>query len=239
MNTMQTLNTVVTMSSSEIAELTGKQHKHVLTDIRNMLKSLEIDSAEFSAQYKDSTGRMLPCFNLPKRETLILVSGYSIELRARIIDRWQELETNPLNQLQPLPLTKHDLATRQLKNEFEVAALFACPMHITQQEAVKRVRKDTGVDFSDYLKHAPAQQNILTHEIMLEPTDLGAKMGLGSGKNMNRILENMGLQRRVNDSWEPTDIGERICQQHAWTSGNKTGYNLKWNLKAVEELLKD
>lgn len=80
------------MSSSEIAELCNKQHKHVLTDIRNMLKSLEIDTAEFSAQYKDSTGRMLPCFNLPKRETLILVSGYSIELRARIIDRWQELE---------------------------------------------------------------------------------------------------------------------------------------------------
>ena len=83
---------VKTMSSLEIAELTGKQHKHVLTDIRNMLNSLNIDSAGFTAQYKDSIGRSLVMFNLPKRETLILVSGYSVAMRARIIDRWQELE---------------------------------------------------------------------------------------------------------------------------------------------------
>lgn len=85
-------NNVLTMSSLEIAELTGKQHKHVLTDTRNMLNSLNIDSAVFTAQYKDSTGRNLPMFNLPKRETLILVSGYNVTMRARIIDRWQELE---------------------------------------------------------------------------------------------------------------------------------------------------
>ena len=83
---------VLTMSSLEIAELTGKQHKHVLTDIRNMLNSLNIESAVFTAQYKDSTGRSLVMFNLPKRETLCLIAGYNVQVRMRIIDRWQELE---------------------------------------------------------------------------------------------------------------------------------------------------
>ena len=64
---------VLTMSSLEIAELTGKQHKHVLTDIRKMMDDLEINSDVFTAQYKDSTGRSLPMFNLPKEETIHLI----------------------------------------------------------------------------------------------------------------------------------------------------------------------
>ena len=83
---------VKTMSSLEIADLTGKQHKDVIRDIRNMLNQLEIQSAQFCAQYKDSTGRSLPMFNLPKDETLCLIAGYNVQVRMRIIKRWQELE---------------------------------------------------------------------------------------------------------------------------------------------------
>lgn len=79
------------MSSREIAELTGKTHFNVLRDIDNMLKLLELKiEAGF---YTDANGEPRRCFNLPKRETLILVSGYSIAMRAAIIDRWQELES--------------------------------------------------------------------------------------------------------------------------------------------------
>lgn len=82
------------MSSREIAELTGKQHKDVLRDIRSMLDGLCTERSFALSEYQDATGRSLPCYRLPKRETLILVSGYSVELRARIIDRWQELEAH-------------------------------------------------------------------------------------------------------------------------------------------------
>jgi phage regulator Rha-like protein len=90
---------IQTMSSREIAELTGKRHDNVMADIKKMLIELDLHSPEFSGQYHDSTGRLLPCFNLPKRETLILVSGYSVVLRSRIIDRWQELEVEVIKPL--------------------------------------------------------------------------------------------------------------------------------------------
>lgn len=95
------------MSSLEIAELTGKQHKHVLTDIRKMLNDLELNSADFSAQYKDASGKSNSMFELPKRECLILASGYNVILRAKIIDRWAELEAE--KQLSPLDFMQMQL----------------------------------------------------------------------------------------------------------------------------------
>lgn len=87
---------VQTMSSREIADLTGKRHDHVMRDIRDMLTQLHGEGGlpRFGDTYRnDQNGQTYPIFNLPKRETLILVSGYNLAMRAKIIDRWQELET--------------------------------------------------------------------------------------------------------------------------------------------------
>ncbi|MDD9331005.1 MAG: Rha family transcriptional regulator, partial [Bartonella sp.] len=84
-----------TMSSIEIAELCGKRHDNVMRDIKKTLEelnALKFEEVDFSGYYLDSKGESRPCYNLPKRECLILVSGYSTALRAKIIDRWQELE---------------------------------------------------------------------------------------------------------------------------------------------------
>ncbi|PXW95434.1 regulatory protein Rha [Sphaerotilus hippei] len=80
------------MSSREIAELTGKRHDHVLRDIREMLDDLGGDVPSFGGISQDAYGRPLKVFNLPHRETMILVTGYSVVLRAKVVDRWQELE---------------------------------------------------------------------------------------------------------------------------------------------------
>ncbi len=82
------------MSSREIAELTGKLHSHVMRDIREMLVQLygPGGASKFGSSYVTEQNKVVPEFLLPRRETEILVSGYSIPLRARIIDRWHELE---------------------------------------------------------------------------------------------------------------------------------------------------
>jgi len=92
MNSLIKLDGILTMSSLEIAGITGKRHDHVMADIRNMIKDLNLSSPDLSGEYKDDKNRTYQCFNLPKREALILVSGYSVTMRAKIIDRWQALE---------------------------------------------------------------------------------------------------------------------------------------------------
>lgn len=82
------------MSSLEIAELTGKQHKNVLVDIRTMLDELGERPAGFSADYKDEGGRTYPCFNLDRHHTECLLTGYSAKMRMAVIKRWHELESS-------------------------------------------------------------------------------------------------------------------------------------------------
>jgi phage regulator Rha-like protein len=78
------------MSSREIAELTGKQHAHVMRDTRTMLEALGKDASSFGSIYKDSYGREQQEFRLDRELTLTLVSGYNVQMRARIIDRLAE-----------------------------------------------------------------------------------------------------------------------------------------------------
>ncbi|HNU27169.1 MAG TPA: Rha family transcriptional regulator [Planctomycetota bacterium] len=84
---------VRTMDSREIAELTGKQHAHVCRDIEAQLGALGGGVSRFGDTYRNpQNGQTYRCYRLPYRETMILVSGYSVELRARVVDRWMELE---------------------------------------------------------------------------------------------------------------------------------------------------
>lgn len=83
-----------TMSSLEIAEATGKQHKDVLKAIRNMEPSWEkVAGRKFAlSNYKDSTGRELPCYELTKRECLYVATKFNDEARAKLVIRWEALE---------------------------------------------------------------------------------------------------------------------------------------------------
>ncbi|WP_370932050.1 Rha family transcriptional regulator [Bartonella sp. DGB1] len=82
------------MSSHEIATLCNKRHDNVMRDIKKMLEDLyaEKDLLKFEGIYFDKYKKQQKCYHLPKRECLILVSGYSTTLRAKIVDRWLELE---------------------------------------------------------------------------------------------------------------------------------------------------
>ena len=93
MNTLVAPSNTVTMSSREIAELTGKQHKNVLRDVNVMLESLEKAGSDLSqaVRYKDERGRTLE-FRLDRVLTETLLTGYSIPLRHRVVTRLQELE---------------------------------------------------------------------------------------------------------------------------------------------------
>lgn len=98
MNIIQ--SNIKTMSSREIAELTGKKIGHVHRDFKKMMSDLGFDNGGLMPNpfldqgftYEMDDQNRISAINLNQELTLTLVSGYSAKLRMAIIKRWQELE---------------------------------------------------------------------------------------------------------------------------------------------------
>lgn len=81
-----------TMSTREIAGLTGKQHFHVKRDTEKMLCELGEDASKFGCIYLDGSNRQQTEYFLDRELTDTLLTGYSTVLRRKVIARWHELE---------------------------------------------------------------------------------------------------------------------------------------------------
>lgn len=83
-----------TMTSLEIAEVTGKRHSDVLEAIRNMESAWEkVAQRKFPlGSYKDANNQSRPCYILNKTECLYVATKFNDEARAKLVLRWEELE---------------------------------------------------------------------------------------------------------------------------------------------------
>lgn len=122
MNTVTTMNTAVktasvslvvdntkplTMSTRQIAELTGKNHKDVMRDFRRMIDSLEKGSElagrNFAlgyfveSSYFDKNNQSRPMYELDEDLCNTLVMGYDAPLRFKIAKEWRLMKEGKAN----------------------------------------------------------------------------------------------------------------------------------------------
>ncbi|MHA6731412.1 phage antirepressor KilAC domain-containing protein [Devosia sp. A369] len=84
--------TGTTMTTRDISDLVEKRHDNVMRDTKAMFDALEMSALSFEGSYIGDNGKSLPLYNLPRDLTMTLVTGYSIPLRKKVIDRLNELE---------------------------------------------------------------------------------------------------------------------------------------------------
>lgn len=80
-----------TMTSRQIADAVGSAHHNVLSTIRRLIQEGVIFGNETPYRHEQN-GQEYTEFQLDYRNTMVVASGYSAELRARIIDRWIDIE---------------------------------------------------------------------------------------------------------------------------------------------------
>ena len=169
---MELLKQEKKMTSLEIAELTGKQHFHVMRDIREMEPAWEkVSKSKFgltSRKVEQPNGgeREVPCYELTKTECLYIATKFNDEARAKLVLRWEQLEKeridnrpsyeidDPIERAQ-VWIEEHKqllLAQKQAEQNQEKADYYDEVLHPDTLFTTKMIAMDYGMTASDFNK---------------------------------------------------------------------------------------
>lgn len=182
-----------TMSSLEIASITGKQHAHIMRDIRSLLEQGVAESNFGLGSYTDANGQNRPCYNLTKKGCLILASGYDAKLREKIIDRWEELEIEKQNHQTHEP-TRKELAMMVLQAEEEKERLAL--ENQRQQETIELQQAEIKKSAPKVEYYDKTLQSVNTQTT----TQVAKSLGMDAHK-LNRKLKEAGILYSQSGQW--------------------------------------
>lgn len=169
--------TVLTMSSREIADLVGTTHDSVLKTVRDYRTRGVVSGNETPYQHPQNK-QIYSEFHLCKRDAMVIASGYSVELRARIIDRWQELESNqpenPLLQLANAVLTAQSIIADQ-SQKLLIAEPKAAALDLIAGSDDSRCIRDTAKDLK--IKPSTLTKYLLENSWIYRQARDDAKLG--------------------------------------------------------------
>ena len=187
-----------TMSSLEIAKLTGKPHNDVLKAIRAMEPAwVKVNGGNFSrVEYKDAKGEMRPAFELTKTECLYVATKFNDEARAKLVIRWEELEKKErANMLQLPDFTNPAEAARAWAQEYEQKTTLMIENKRLEEENIQlAVENQELKNDKNYL------DLIMRSKALLTVSQIAQDYGM-SGKALNKKLADMGIQYSINGQW--------------------------------------
>ncbi|MDR2223598.1 MAG: phage regulatory protein/antirepressor Ant [Flavobacteriaceae bacterium] len=164
-----------TMSSREIATMTGKPHSDLLKSIRGMENAWgKISGGNFSlANYIDNQGKPRPEYILTKTECLYIATKFNDEARAKLIIRWEELEKQNAKPTLDT-ISKKDLALLLLESEKEKELL------VSENNRMKP--RDEYID------------KVFSSDGLLTISEAAKSLGLDIGRNLlYNVLRDKGI----------------------------------------------
>ena len=219
---LMSIQTELTITSLEVAELTGKRHDHVMRDIRNIISQLdEISRPNFGeSTYTSDRGKEYPIFNLTKEGCLCLVSGYDANLRMKIINRWKELEL----QARPhLPKTFGEALILAGQQQLQIEAQ---QKTIAEQHSTITVMKPK----SDYF------DGLVERKLLLNFRDTAKEFGMGQNELIKWLMTNHFLFRDQNKKLKPYNehVVDGLFEVKEWKNGKVAGNQTLITVKGRE-----
>ena len=179
MDELQILETKKTMTSLEIAEITGKEHSKVLRDIRDEADKIGTERAKAIfglSEYKDTTGRMLPMYVLNVQGILQLGARYSADVRYKLIEKVTKKESTELKE----NAFKDDLLNLEKdKIKLEKSRILK---ELSQSIANDKYKQTLQIYSANALYDEPILELPVAKKKSYTATEIGNKLGITSMK---------------------------------------------------------
>lgn len=185
-------NGQVVVSSREVAENFGKEHRNVIQSIENIsAENSAVTQMFFKTTYTAGTGKSYPMYLMNRDGFTLLAMGFTgkeaLEWKLKYIDAFNQMEQKLTN---PEPESTEMLLSRAL--------IAANSVIDTERKKVKALEAENAKmkPDSDYAKA------MLLSDESLTTTQIAMNYGL-TARKLNKILEEMGIQHVVNKQWIP------------------------------------
>lgn len=181
-----------TMTSLQIAEVSGRLHKDVLRAIRAMEPAWEkVQGRKFALTFiarelPNGGSKQEPCYELTKTECLYIAAKFNDEIRARLVLRWEELENGtaqPMAKAQ-VPATAQVTLGDRLAWVKEVKQLLNLN-DVSTLGLLQKVGEPLGLPLPDYV---PSRGNLRSASFLLKEN--GSPMSI---QQFNKLMIQHGL----------------------------------------------
>lgn len=187
-----------TISSREIAELTGKDHRNVLRDCDTLNESyLKLGLAQISAgvYYHPNTGKQQHReLLLTRMQTFDLMTGYNIELRIKVNRRWEELEATSRQLDFSDPATVLQLAQNWAEAERKAKEL------AQQNERLAIQNEYQTKSLIEAKPKVEYYEQVMQSESLITTTIIAKELGM-SAVTLNKLLHKHQVQYLVGETW--------------------------------------
>jgi Rha family phage regulatory protein len=229
------------MTSLEIAEVTGKQHCHVMAAIRKMEPAWQkVNQSNFRLiEYTDSRGRQMPCYLLTKTECLYIATKFNDEARARLVLRWEQLELEKIGtdyaDLHGLNISCNSRNSCQEKNPCNPCN--PCLKRLPALQVQKKIlaMADEIVGRGLRMLNEPAEDTLTATQV--------AKTFNMSTLDFNAVLCDMGIQYRAHGQWHLANAlqgrgytAERTHVSYSLKGERKVRTYMTWTMAGLKYL---
>ncbi|WP_207652687.1 Rha family transcriptional regulator [Desulfosporosinus sp. FKA] len=255
MNNLKVINQngLFVIDSREVAEMTGKDHKNLLRDIKGYVEILDSPSSKLSSAnffipstYLDAQNQERPCYLLTRKGCDMVANKMTGEkgvlFTAAYVTKFEEMEKQLTQSDKPKRISSR--VKPAIKDALDAADYLTQRLGvkpgIAQAACMRTIEKNYNLDLTEISKCLPPAE----HETgFLNATEVGKRLGI-SAVSANKKLASKGLQEQQvdgkgNKDWRLTEDGKKHGEEFPYVRNGHSGYQIKWNESVMEALAQD